>query len=182
MADTWRDHWDRLLALQERIEQHATGRSGTPIEADADFASFLVESENLRDGVKKECERRSLASYPVDAQMRSVISLQLAHDLAIKVKHEIQTREKPWSTASDATYRVKVSKSLPEPHSPFGSRGRSTTVPGTLSPPLEPRRWAHEWEIRYTPHGLSTLIVDGLQFSRGVIADWRTILTTQALA
>ena len=94
VADAWRYRWACLTALQERIEQHATGRNGTPIDADADFASFLVESENLRDGVKKECERRSLASpHLVDAQVRSVISLQLAHDLAIKVKHEKQTRE-----------------------------------------------------------------------------------------
>jgi hypothetical protein len=53
MADDWRDHWDRLLALQERIEQHATGRKGSRIDASADFASFVVESENLRDGVKR---------------------------------------------------------------------------------------------------------------------------------
>ena len=76
---------------------------------------------------------------------------------------------------------MKVSKSLPDRHSAFG-RARSTTVPGTRPSPLQPRRWAHEWEIRYTPRGASTLIVDGLQFSRDVIADWQTVLATLALA
>jgi hypothetical protein len=127
MADDWRDHWDRLLALQERIEQHATGRRGSPIDASADFASFVVESENLRDGVKRTLSGSAKA---VDSAMRSATSLQLAHDLAIKVKHQVQSR-KPWSTAEDAGYDVKLSKGVPDSPSPFERRARSTTLPGT---------------------------------------------------
>ena len=48
--------------------------------------------------------------------------------------------------------RVTIhSKSLREPHSPLATQGRSTTVPGTRRPLAEPKRWAHQWEIRYTP-------------------------------
>lgn len=178
MADDWRDHWDRLLALQERIEQHATGRKGSPIDASADFASFVVESENLRDGVKRTLSGSAKA---VDSAMRSATSLQLAHDLAIKVKHEVQSR-KPWSTAEDAGYDVKLSKGVPDSPSPFERRARSTTLPGTPpSPAPEPTRWAHQWEIRYTPSGSPTLTVDGVQFSRDVAADWRTILAAHGL-
>ena len=180
MADTWRDRWDSLTSLQERIEQHATGRTGTPVDANADFEHFLVASENMRDGVKRECERRSLASNLVDVQMKSLISLQLAHDLAIKVKHGRQD-EPPWSGACDATHNVKLSKGLREPHSPLATQGRSTTVPGTRRPLAEPKRWAHQWEIRYTPACSPRLIVDGVEFSRDVIADWKTILAGLAL-
>lgn len=180
MADTWRERWACLIALQERIEQHATGRKGSPVDADADFESFLVGYENLRDAVKKEFGRSNFTPSLVDEEIRNVISLQLAHDLAIKVKHEVQS-EPPWSMAIDAAYTVRFSKGLPEPPSPFTSRARWTTVPGTQPTPLEPepRRWVHQWEIRYTAAGSSTLVVDGVQFSRDVIADWRTFLAAR---
>ena len=166
------------MALQERIEQHASGCMGTPIDADADFASFIVESENLRDAVKLAKPGSTTA---VGSEMRQSTSLQLIHDLAIKVKHGKQSREQPWSTAKDATYVVKVSKGLHDSSSPVPRRAGSTTLPGTTaSPPPEPTRWAHRWEIQYTPLS-TTLTVDGVQFSREVTADWQQVLAAFGL-
>ena len=160
------------MTLQERIEQHATGRMGSRTDADSDFASFVVESENLRDAVKvakPDLEKAVLIA------VRQWTSLQLAHDLAIKDKHGHQ-KSRPWSTAQDVTYVVKISKRIRYSASLFQRRAASTTLLGTPPVPAPgPERWAHQWEIRYTPLS-TTLTVDGVQFSRNVIADWRRVL------
>ena len=142
-----------LQALQGRLEEIYARRAGGSTEARADLHAFFERSEALRNRAKL-----ALAGTPararVDDTMRSTLSLQLAHDVAIKSKHGEQS-EIPW--AGDVGGDL-VSQSV----NVFVGTGKA----------------AHSWTITYTPRGAGQceVSVDALELSRQIVAAWRFLL------
>ena len=162
MIGDWNDHWEQLQALQQRLEDIADGREGGSVVARADLQSFFERSESLRDWAKKAIGDPA----KIDAGMKASTPLSLAHDIAIKVKHQVQDQP-PWSGAHDADI---VSQSV-----------AVTPEAITSSDAPSPATSAHQWDVRYTPPGEPPVTSDALQLSREVVGDWRDLLQSVGL-
>jgi hypothetical protein len=171
VIDTWRERWEMLVGLQERVEQHYTGKRCGQNDGPTDFAGFVVQSENLRDGVQIAINEPKNGKVMV--AMKRSTSLAIAHDLAIKIKH-LEQSEPPWTGATDVEAFDTPRGVYNAPPRRLGQAQVISWPPAPKDTP-EPNTWAHQWEIRYTPAS-ARIAVDGLEFSRSVIGDWREIL------
>jgi hypothetical protein len=168
MIGDWQDHWEQLQALQARLKDIAAGRAGGSVVARADLMSFFERSESLRDWVKRALG--SPGSGVVDPAMKASLPLSLAHDIAIKIKHQVQG-ESPWTGARDADVVSQSVTVRPQTISLGQSLGRQ---PEATS--------AHRWGVQYTPPGASSPIeLDGLQLSQDIVVAWRQLLQAARL-
>ncbi len=169
MIGDWKDHWEQLQQALERLEAAYAGREGGSAIARNDLATLFERSESLRDWTKKAIG--SAKPHSVDLGMKRSIPLSLAHDIAIKLKHQVQS-EKPWSGATDAdvdSQSVNVRVETINVKSTVGGQS-------TVAEPSAPTTAAHSWTISYTPSGASKTTVDALDLARDVVAEWKLLL------
>lgn len=174
MIGTWNDQWDQLQQGFLRLEQMKEGAPGGSATALNDLANFFERSESLRDWVKRELGHPADAS--VDEGMKKSLPLSLAHDIAIKVKHQIQG-EKPWSRAEDADVDTQsVTVFVQTVHVTMGTSGGTSGAKSTPPPTA-----AHTWTVSYTlPDGGKTSL-DAVDLARSIIADWHKLLSALGL-
>lgn len=158
MIGDWRDVWQELHELARRLEEIRDGRDGGSVGASADMRAFFTCCESLRDWVKQEIGDTGKHSR-VDGEMKKYNALKLAHDIAIKTKHRVQTRTEPWTEATDAAV---ISQSV------------TIRVGASAS---------HEWVASYTPPGAARpMETDAVALSREVLAAWGAVLVAVGLA